>query len=712
MYAARHSTGESAQTVPMAITALDANQLESANTVNVTDLGALMPNVQTPTVATFPGFPNFAIRGVGVSSSLPSVDPAVNIVQDGMVIAFQDGALPSTFDLESVEVLRGPQGVLFGRNATGGLISFRTREPQGTFQIRSAVDYGSFNTADANVSVEGPLGTPAALGKLAVLYRHSDGLFTNTNQGIFVPSPANPTGAPVVHGTGQVGGVNEVTIKPTFEFKLGGANTLTLFTQYEHYNDGASYPRIFTPPNAGPVALETVYGFYPTATGYDLNETSGGQERLQEYHVIGRLVNQIGAATLTTTAGFRRVVFDTTVNFDGSPFPLYFVPGNLQSSNEYSFETRLNTPLVVNYLDLTAGFFYMDYTQNVLEQRTVLSGKAAAPFAATYGRQASAQTDDALAGYMNLDWHVVDHVTISVGGRYSTEKKDFTGTPFSVCVGQSFGNCPMTFYTLRKRWNNFSPRAVIDYQPTGDMLLYASYTEGFRSGNFNDRATTPAAFGPANPETVDSYEVGSKSDLFHHRLRANLTGFMEQYHDIQQVLTVQIGNAAPVQSIVNAASAKISGVEAEFIEQPIQSLQLHENFGYTDPKFTSFDVPVAGAADPTSLQFSRIPKVNVELAATYSWQLEELPGDFQSHVGYSWRSGFYTDLVNTPQLGQDSYGLLDANLTYFRDNWTVGVFGRNLANVDYADIKGRNLAYVEWGGEPRTFGVRFTVDID
>src|SRR5580704_6367350 len=114
-----------------------------------------------------------------------------------MVIAFQGGALPSTFDLESVEVLRGPQVVLFGRNATGGAISFRTRRPGDSFQVVADVDYGNFNTADVSASVEGPIGTPDVLGKVAVIYRHSDGLFTNTNDGIFVPAPGNPTGAPV-----------------------------------------------------------------------------------------------------------------------------------------------------------------------------------------------------------------------------------------------------------------------------------------------------------------------------------------------------------------------------------------------------------------------------------------------------------------------------------------------------------------------------------
>jgi iron complex outermembrane receptor protein len=711
VYAARHGSGESAQNVPMAVTALNTNLLQAANTVNITDIGALMPNVQTPTVATFPGFPNFSIRGVGVSSSLPSVDPAVNILQDGMVIAFQGGALPSTFDLESVEVLRGPQGVLFGRNATGGAISFRTRRPGDSFQVLADVDYGNFNTADVSASVEGPIGTPDVLGKVAVIYRHSDGLFTNTNDGIFVPAPGNPTGAPILHGTGQVGGVDEITLKPTFEFNLGDSNTLTLFTQYERYNDGASYPRIYVPPNVASTPLQTVYGFTPTATGYSTNITNDGYEHLDEKHVIGELVSHFGAAQLTTTAAWRHVVFDTTVNFDGTPFALYFLPDNHETSGEYSFETRLNVPVIAKRLDLTAGLFYMDYTMNVTEQRAILSATAAAPFAATFARQVSSQTDNAVAGYANFDWHVIDNLTISAGGRYSSEAKDFTGTPVSNCIGQSFSNCPLTFSALNKRWNNFSPRAVVDYQATDSVLAYASYTEGFRSGNFNDRATTADAFGPANPETVDSYEVGMKSDLLGKTLRVDLDGFYEKYQNIQQVLTLQIPGAAPIQTILNAATATIKGIEAELTERPIPALRFEENFGYTDPRFTAFNVPVPGVANPTSLQFSRIPKYNTEVAANYTRKLATLPGDFQGRVGYSWRSGFFTDLPNTPQLRQSSYGLLDANLSYVTDKWTVGLFGRNLGNTDYADIKGHNFAYVEWGGQPRTFGIRFTTKL-
>lgn len=695
----------------MAVTALDASKLQAANTVNITDIGALMPNVQTATVATMPGFPNFSIRGVGISSSIPSVDPAVNILQDGMVLAFQAGALPSTFDLESAEVLRGPQGVLFGRNATGGAISFRTRRPSETFQVLTDIDYGNYNTADVGASIEGPLGTTAALGKLAILYRRSDGLFTNTNDGTFVPAPGNPSGAPVLHETGQIGGVNEFTIKPTFEFKLGDSNTLTVFGQYEHYNDGASTPRVFVPSTGVRVPLQTVYGFYPTATGYDTNLNDDGYEHLDEGHVISELVSRLGAAQITTTAAWRHVAFDTTVNFDGSPFALYFVPGNRMRSDEYSFESRLNMPVVADSLDLTAGFFYMDYSMHILEQRQTLLGTAAAPAAQLFSRQASSQTDDAIAGYANLDWHPLEHLTVSVGGRYSSEKKDFSGTPLATCTGRSFGNCPFTFYNLNKRWSDFSPRAVVSYQASHDVMVYASYTQGFRSGNFNGRATSPAAFGPANPETVDSYEAGMKSDLFDEAVRVNLAGFIENYHDIQQVLTLQIPGGVPVQTILNAASARIKGVELELTERPIRSIRLEQNFGYTDPRFQSFSVPVVGVANPTDLQFVRIPKLNAQVAATYIWQPVALPGAIESRIGYSWRSGFYTDLPNTPELHQSAYGLLDANVTYVADKWTLGLFGRNLANVNYADIKGRNLAYVEWGGQPRTYGARFTAKL-
>jgi iron complex outermembrane receptor protein len=711
VYGQHRSAGESAQKVPIAITAVDARLLRDANTVDITSLGSLAPNVQTPTVGTTPGFPNFSIRGIGVNSSIRSVDPAVNIIQDGMVLVYQAGSLASTFDLEGVEILRGPQGVLFGRNATGGAISLRTRKPRAAFQLLADVSYGNFNSLDANASIEGRLGSDAVLGKLAVLYRRTDGYITNTNKGIFVAAPGNPTGAPIVHPTGQIGGLDELTIKPTFTFNISDGTELTLFTQYQRYNDNASSPRNFIPTTGAAVPLQTVYGFTPTAGKYETNLVDDGYLRLREWHAIGEMVNTIGTAKLTTIAAYRHVSFDSTVNLAGGPFTLFFFPDNQEDNEQYSFESRLNLPFAQDRVELTAGVYYVNSKINVLENRQQAGG-AASPLTFIFTRGTFNQQTEAMAGFANIDWHVTDRLTFSAGGRYSSEKKDFTGAPLTTCIGQNFTNCPQVFTAQSKRWTDFSPRAVANFQAAEHVLLYASYTQGFRSGNFNSRVTNAAGFLPADPETVNSYELGMKGDFLDRTLRVNISGFREDYKDIQQVLTANIPGSGPVQTLINAASARIMGVEMEVTMQPTPAFQVEANFGYTDAKFQTFTVPIPGVADPTTLAFGRIPKYTVTIAANYHLTLPGLAGKLNARLAYDWRSSFYSDLQNTPELRQQAYGLLNANLNYDVGKWSLGIFARNLANVEYLDVGGRNLAYDRWGGQPRTFGVRATLKID
>lgn len=703
--------GESVQKVPIAITALDSEMLRAANSIDIADLGSLAPNVQTPLVGNTAAFPNFSIRGIGVNTSLRSVDPAVNIIQDGMVIAFQAGALASTFDLEGVEILRGPQGVLFGRNATGGAIALRTRRPGEDFRFYGYASYGNFNTVDINASVEGALAGPNILGKLAVIYRRSDGFVKNTNQGTFVPAPGNPSGAPVLHEEGYVGALDQLTIKPTFQLDFSDATKLVIFTQYQRFNDdGASGPRNFVPPPGNTtVPLQTQFGFTPPTGKYTTNLLDPGYLRLRAGHVIGELTNELGAAQLVTIAAYRRINYDATSPLNGSPFVLFITPDNRDDNKQISLESRLNVPFADDKFEFLLGGFYLRAETDV-EFFSITTNAPANPLTRSYATAPFSQDTVAHAAFANLDWHLTDRLTISAGGRYSTEEKDFTGSPNTPCIGESFANCPQTFTNVKKRWNNFSPRFVANYE-LDNLLLYASYVEGFRSGNFNSRVRVAAGFTPANPESVASYEVGLKSTLFDRALRLNLSAFQSDYKDIQQVLTTSIGGAASVQSLFNAASARIKGLEAEIVVRPVRGLQLETNLGYTDAKFRTFTIPVAGVGDATKLRFARIPKYTASVAAQYTHDMSD-DRSVNGRIAYDWKSSYVTDLQNTPALEQGSYGLLNASLTYEQDGWSVGIFGRNLTNVEYFDLGSRSVAYVAYGGQARTYGIRASFEFN
>ena len=707
VYAQRRSVGESAQRVPIAITAVDSHLLAATNSVSLQDIGSIAPSVQTGTAGTTPGFPNFTIRGVGIVSSLRSVDPAVNVVQDGMVLAYQAGAVVSTFDLDGLEILRGPQGTLFGRNATGGAISLRTRLPRDSFQALLNVDYGNYNTADVEASVEGPVVSDRVLAKVAFLYRHTDGFIRNTTTGTFLPAPGNPTGQPVQHETGLLGHQNEYIIKPTFLFKLGDSTRLTVFGQYQNYDDAGNAPRNFVPAGAPLVPLQTTYGYYPTYGKYETNILTDGYIRIHEGHVIGQLENEIGPGKLTSILAYRNVSFDSTINLSGGPFIMFYFPDNRENNHQTSFETRYNVD-VLRDVGLTAGFYYINSRTHVFENR-LQTGPASAPANRIYTRGDFFQTAVAFAGFANIDWKIVDKLQLSVGGRYSTERKEVNVAPLTTCIGQSYSNCPLRYVDSAKRFNDLSPRVVVNFSPTARTLFYASYTKGFRSGNYNSRATSPAGIGPANPEKVTSYEAGTKLDLLARTLRINGAVYQEDYRDIQQVLTANIPGSGPVQQLLNAANARIRGLELEGTALPFRGLQLNAAFGVTDAKYRNFTVAVPNVADPVRLKFQRVPKYTATGAIAYDFKVGALPGRINARVAYDWRSSFFTDLSNTVVLKQNAYGLLNATLSYNEENWSVSVFGRNLGNVDYVDSKGVNVSYTAYGGQPRTYGVRTTL---
>ncbi|PEQ11293.1 hypothetical protein B2G71_17145 [Novosphingobium sp. PC22D] len=209
---------------------------------------------------------------------------------------------------------------------------------------------------------------------------------------------------------------------------------------------------------------------------------------------------------------------------------------------------------------------------------------------------------------------------------------------------------------------------------------------------------------------MSSYEAGVKSDLFGNTVRINVNYFYQKYDDIQRLVQFAVPGESPLQQLFNAASATIQGIELETAFRPVRGLRLDANVGYTDAKYDSFDnlTGLEPGQDSTDLRFDRVPKWTAYAGATYDMDVGA-SDKLSFHAGYSWRSHVYTDVLNTPVLEQDDYGLLDASVTYERENWTFGIFGRNIANTEYAEIKSAGLGYNAFGGSPRYYGAEIGV---
>lgn len=707
--ATKQAAGATAQKTPIAITAVGEAQISRTFAVTIQDLGKLAPNVQLSAVGTYPGFANFLIRGIGVNNSVRSVDPTINIFQDGMVLGYQVGTLLDTFDTESVEILRGPQGILFGKNSTGGIVSLRTRRPNEEFGIRLEATVGNFGRRDISASVEGALAPDKVKAKIAFLSRNSDGFFHDRNGGTFKVAPSNPSGLQPVNPQSDQSGSKLWAIKPIIVADLTDQLQLTLIGQYYHDVGGGATTRDVQPGGSVGSAF-TDFGYTPPSDPSEINHNLVNEgHRLTEYHGVAQFDLTTDAGVFTSVSAYRDLKYWSSLDLDGTPFVKSEFPDNHENAQQFSQELRFASNFS-DRIELIAGAYYLNVKEFVEEKRNV---SGATPFMRGQFNQKASN----LAGFANVTYSATPELKLIAGGRYTREKKTISVVPLGACT-VNFAVCPTIATNLSKSWNDFSPKLGVQYQATPDVLGYASWTKGFRSGNFNARTANPAAIGPTRPESVQSYEAGVKTDLFDRKLRFNVTGFYMNYDDIQKTVFLPApGTGVLVQTLNNAATAKIYGVELETKFSPTKALLLEGNFGWTHARYKSFkglDVNRDGAINAvdeqlaTNLQFDRLANYTYLLAATYTLPVND--ADLSLRVSWDWRSKVFLDVLNTPQLAQPSYGMLDASIRYAAPKYSISLFGHNL-NKEVTHEQGSaiggyqyhgGLADVTWGVELKT----------
>ncbi|RME65080.1 MAG: TonB-dependent receptor [Alphaproteobacteria bacterium] len=716
IYSTKRPVAESAQDVPNAITAIGPGKIEDSFSIDITEIGRLAPNVELQPVSTFPGFANFTIRGIGVNNSTRSIDPAVNVLMDGMVFGFQGATILDTFDLESVEVLRGPQGILFGRNTTGGAVSFRTRRPTGEFGVRGRVTIGNFDRFDAGASIEGSLVENKVAAKLAVLTRNQDGWFEDNNGGTFVPAPQNPTGLQPENSTVDLPQTEFVMIKPTIVITPSENLEITLLGQYLRSRGGSGAGGAFIPDTGELTTAQTQFGFFPPEDFFEVNHNLPGKNQTDQWYAIGEVNWDLGHGTVTSITAYRDVPkFDTDLDVDETPFTLIHFPDNEEDSNQFSEELRYASEFSDRF-DFIVGAYYFNMKMRIIERRQltgVAAGRAHTDFLFQQGD--FTQKTENISAFVHGNYHIDEQWTVSAGGRFTYEEKTLDLIPISTCAGPGFTGCATAVTRLQEDWSNFAPTVGVEYHPREDAMAYAKWTRGFRSGNFNGRTSSVNTAGPADPETVDQVELGFKSSWLDKRLRINAAGFWSDFKDIQRPFQRPFGGAL-VQDLANAGSATIFGLELEVTAVPHPDLVLEANGGWTDASFDEFlgiDIDGDGVIDANDnaaakkLDFERVPKFNFHVSGTYTFPLK-LGGDLFYRVAYTWKDSFFTDVRNIPTLAQPSYGLLDMSLTYQMDHWRVALFGKNITRTEFVDVRSRIFNFQSFGGAPRTWGMEMS----
>lgn len=646
----KKAEGEKAQDVPAAISAYTGEIIEENFAVDLTDVGEPAPNVKFNDLGTFPNTASFFIRGMGVSSSIPSDEPAVGIFVDGMYLGMNIGSLVDMFDVETVEVMRGPQGTLFGRNVTGGAVLIRHRRPTGEFNIRGQSTVGTQHLVEQKLVVEGPL-TDSLAGKLGIVYRDKDGYFDN----LAVPDD-------------DIGDGTTALLRPMLTWKSRQDLEITLIGEFSKFDgDGV------------PVRSLADKVFFTPSPGNDHDLATDLMPR-NDYHIEQVVVDinwDIGPGKLTSITGWRQITLHEEVDADGTGNPVFHIHSTTVEQDQFS-EELLYAIAPNDRTELTTGISF--FTQNILNEsvRDIRNGS-------TQIAMRGKMDHTSLGFFSQADFDLLESLTLTLGGRYTWEdKKAYVGS-FGGSVSLDLNEYTYDFID-DDNWNFISGHAGLNWRATEHALLYGSWTRSFRSGGYNIRNALPASPGPYDEEKVDAFEIGLKADWLEGRLRTNLAGFYNMYNDLQRtVLTPSIS-----QEKLNAADATIVGFEAELSFLPTHYLQIDASLGYVDASYDSYeglDVDGDKIPDPDlaeDLDFALVPEWTAYLGgvcyAPLSW---DLGGNLELRASASYTNRYA--LTEENKLFQESYTLVNASVSYVFPNEKVkfSVFGRNLLDERY-----------------------------
>jgi len=660
--AQKKGRAESLQEVPLSITAFSGADLDARFFQNLTGLSYTVPNVQLEEVGTFPGVQNFSIRGQGINSSIPSVDPTVGLFIDGVYIGTTFGTIIDMWDLESVEILRGPQGLLFGRNVTGGAVTVRTRRPdtEGDLGIRvraSGANEGNYNIAG---SIEGALVPDKFAAKLMVSYNDDDGYFSNTNPEVTAPPvpPAPVPGAFYINpATGRnVGRMETTVVRPTFVWTPTDTLELTLIGEYgKTEGDGGPWTNV-TRQRAGDLKEFTTQADEMGET--DMEWKQGTFE----------LNWDVGRGTITNIAGWRKVEMNSAADIDGDALPVFTVPG-FTDQDQFSNELRYAATFF-DVWDLTTGVYYLDQDINYREARFIAGGAQLVAL----GGDMNAKN---YGVFWNNDVTVAEVWTLTAGIRYSKEDKE-TQIITDACSEVQTFDC--NFVDYDGDWDNWTPKLGVSWASNDSAQAYTYWTRGFRAGGFNFRNAKPLVLppGPTLQEEQNVWEIGVKSELWDNRVRLNFAYFHDQIDDMQREVNVPDPDVIVLQGTINAGDVTIKGVELDFAAVLTENFYIDGTVGYMDgkydnknPAFESFigdDLP-------------RLAPWSFGLGANYDIPLQNM-SLINLRADYGWRdSNAYND-SNTEYFSQQRR--LGASVSWLSSEttWRVSLFGKNLLDEE------------------------------
>lgn len=647
---------ESAQDAPLSVAAIGEQQLQALKVRNLTSLSVGLPNVAMDDAGTTKGTANFSIRGLGINSSIPSIDPTVGIFVDGVYMGVNNGIIFDTFDLASIEILRGPQGILFGRNVTGGAVLINTKKPTQETEatIRTAVEGGGEKpNSYLMASVSGGI-TESLAGKLVAYYNDDQGWFKNS------------------YNDEAFGGSETKMARVVLAWEPSEQLDATL--RYEHYELDASGPAAQSHTNGS--GVDGYWGnFDREEHDFSVNEEGF---YLVDSDLASLEINwEVGIGTLTNIAGWRQSSAPSRGDIDASPLTLFHSDAELDAE-QFSNELRYNAQFTQD-LNVTTGVYYFTNELNYHESRNYLNGARTLDGGGNY-------TVDTAAIFFAADYSLTEALVLTLGGRYTEESKE---AEIATLVLNSNNPCNVLENTCNldfvddESWSSFSPKIGLTYDLSEETMLYTSLTRGQRSGGYNLRnASITQAPGPFDEETVDSFEVGFKSDI-DRKARINGSVFYNRIADMQREINLSDPFVGVVQVIRNTADATIMGLELDGTYALTDSLVLSASVGLTDASYDKlfYDLSGDGVIDSLdkSLDLPRAAKLTYSLGINHDLGLGDW-GYMASRLSFAFRdASAYTD-NNLGSINEQE--ILNAGVDFHSNDeqWVLGLYGNNLLN--------------------------------
>ncbi len=751
---------EYSQSVPIPISALNEEQLEIRNIVELTDIEKLAPNLSIQASSVNSGVLEVYMRGIGQANWAIPHDPKIGLYTDGVYAARPQGGLVDLYDLQRVEVLRGPQGTLFGKNTTAGLINIITNQPTQETEGKIRLGAGS----DSHQLIEGMFNTPLSDSlafRFSFLTKETDGYIINSITG------------------NDRGNEDTTSFRAQLKYDTDSYSANLAFSRFDQDERAALGSCRFTGPENGALsgglgAVANIFGIYDAlkencrSTTKDVSlDTSPNENNTAEKDSITLTqIFETELGTIESISNYSELdAFNGTwgwVMGNGPGVNFLEIHDDTMTHEQWSQELRLSGS--TENMDWVVGLYAFEEdgeaTIDVPLFRGVNPSPLLPPALAAVALQTKLLGSETQGSITNMQNQAVffegtyglsDNLDLTIGARYTEDEREYTrsselyedasaiGMPgtfnlFYACptmVTNAFGFATSDRCTRTVEYSETTPRAILSYQQTDDVLFYASYSKGYSSGGFNG----DVAMRRFLPETSDNYEFGMKGEFLDNRLRVNATLFSTTYEN-QQVTVGRIVNGTPIADLVNAQEATLEGMEFEILAQLSDSLVLTAMLATFEGEYDEFiiedNTTVTNAdgslstlvveRDITDTGFGgNDDRLTWDVSLIHTYDLGD-GSDIQSTIGISYHDEENYTLEDVPSSVADDYELVDARITWnLADGQTsISLWGTNLTDEEYVnnmlsqsgdiEIGGTNFSLgmtADYWGEPRRYGIEF-----